>query len=331
MKTIYANLIYCFCRSKSLPITTTSSLPTTDETSGEDDSCSEWEDIETESDNGYSDDIDQSEASSTESLSSDDDVSDDSSESEDIDQNRKRTYRSRRGMEAQVDDPQLNELIADPDQLISYIQKLLKRIRSLITFIHQSNPLDRYIHQQIYLKQAEMNKRAEEQKEKPIKLFDLVLDFKIRWNTTFTMLCRFVLISSIITDVTFSPCIELGLDKRQYEKLRNFSFSRLDWQLITALQNVLAPFYETTQIISASKYPTLSLAFTVLAALKNFLSSYENDEVIENALKKIILLQFNYYCDREITPGQKRATLVCNTTELVLCRGLCLETSSGFV
>ncbi|CAF4713890.1 unnamed protein product, partial [Rotaria sp. Silwood2] len=94
---------------------------------------------------------------------------------------------------------------------------------------------------------------------------------------------------------------------------QKLSFSRLDWLYLSALKSVLFPFCRATILLSGSKYPTLSLAYHVLKGLKNSLTKLKADQPLENSLKKLLLIQFNYYFEQEIPMEQKRATLVCGT------------------
>ena len=204
------------------------------------------------------------------------------------------------------------EIVSDPISLKLTMYNVLQRVRKLIKFIRKSYPLDNYVRQQIQLKKIEIIRHIEGQKPKIIKLKDIIMDFKIRWNTTYLMLERFIAISAIITDITLSPSIQIGLKKRQYEKLRKSSFSRFDWLCLTALKNVLFPFYIATTLLSGSKYPTLSLSYPVLLALKTFLTiKNTNDDPLESALKELLLIEFKYYFGEQISWEQKRATLVC--------------------
>jgi hypothetical protein len=127
------------------------------------------------------------------------------------------------------------------------------------------------------------------------------------------MVSRFIAISSIITDITLSPSIQIGLKKQQYQKLRKLSFSPFDWLCLTALKDVLFPFYRATTLLSGSKYPTLSISYSVLTGLKNFLTTRKDDQPLQNSLKQHLLTQFNYYFEQEMSWEQKRATLVCMT------------------
>ena len=163
------------------------------------------------------------------------------------------------------------------------------------------------------MKQTELTRRAEEQKTESIRLHNFVLDFRIRWNTTYTMLSRFIALSGIVNDITLAPSSEIGLAKAQYEKLRKLSFSSNDWLCLSALKNVLFPFYKATSLLSGSKYPTLSISFQVLKGLKSFLTKRNNDQPLENAMKRLLLIKLDHYFQRETKWDQKRATLVCIT------------------
>ncbi|CAF4062092.1 unnamed protein product, partial [Rotaria sordida] len=295
--------------------TTTSSKPNDDDSNNETTSYSDSENEEDASDNDYISDDSNSNDYSNDSpityLSTDEELPPSSDEDENENTNDELPLsQSNINNQRQTNDELIIELISNTDSLILFIYNLLQRVRCLISFIKKSYPLDRYIRHQIHLKNIEIKRYAQEQKTKPIKLHGIVMDFRIRWNTTYVMLSRFIAISSIITDVTLSPSIEIGLKKGQYEKLRKLSFTRFDWLCLTALKNVLFPFYRATKLLSGSKYPTLSIGYSVLVALKNFLTTAESDEALENAFNKLLLIQFNYYFEEETSLKQKRAILV---------------------
>ncbi|CAF4784767.1 unnamed protein product, partial [Rotaria sp. Silwood2] len=118
---------------------------------------------------------------------------------------------------------------------------------------------------------------------------------------------------SIITDITLSPSNEIGLKKKQYHKLQKLSFPRLDWLYLSALKSVLFPFYRATVLLSGSKYPTLSTTYHVLKELEKFLTTLKSDRPLVNSLKGLLLVQFNYYFEQEISWEQNRAALVSIT------------------
>ncbi|CAF4508850.1 unnamed protein product, partial [Rotaria socialis] len=73
--------------------------------------------------------------------------------------------------------------------------------------------LDRNIRNQIQLENIEIIRSAHEQSVKSVKLNNAVLDFRIRWNTTYIMISRFIALGSIITNITLLPSIEIDLKK----------------------------------------------------------------------------------------------------------------------
>ena len=166
------------------------------------------------------------------------------------------------------------EIVSNFNLLSSAIHNLLQRVRKLIKFIKKSSVLDRYIRQQIRLKNMELD-RPIQQQIKSTKLNNVALDFRIRWNTTYVMISRFISLSSIITDITLSSSIESGLNKNQCKKLRELSFSRLDRLILTALKAVLFPFYHATKLLSGSKLSNLTNCLCCFHRTKKFSDSYE--------------------------------------------------------
>ena len=276
------------------------------------------EEYSTQSINDYEESTDSSEASdssddSSINCSSSTEESFESSsegESEYEDQEKHSLPSRNAGNQRQATPVTINELIANPDSLPLVLLRLLQRVRALIGFIRQSSVLDRYIRRQIRAKRIEIRNREEGQNTPSLEPKQLILDFSVRWNTTYTMLTRFIAMGSIITEITLSPSVEIGLKKKQYAKLRNLSFTGVEWSCLTALTNVLLPFYRATKLLSGYKYPTLSMAHSVTKALKNALASTKQDQPIENLLKERLLVQFNHYFEEEMTEEQKRTTLV---------------------
>ncbi|CAF4830559.1 unnamed protein product, partial [Rotaria sp. Silwood2] len=96
-----------------------------------------------------------------------------------------------------------------------FIYILLQRARKLIKTIHRSRNLDKYVQDQIDLKQQEANKRSTEDNTEPIVYNELVIDFRIRWSFTFKMLNRLNKLSSVVNDVTFTPRNIDGVESQQ--------------------------------------------------------------------------------------------------------------------
>ncbi|CAF4098315.1 unnamed protein product, partial [Rotaria sordida] len=197
--------------------------------------------------------------------------------------------------------------------LLSTIHSLLKRVRAVINFIRQSSVLDRYVKKHIELKVQEYNNSLPpDQKDKQVKYKDVVIDFEIRWNTTYFMLKRFLFFSSIITSITQNPSNDIGIKPIQYERLKRLAFSRIDWSILMGMKNVLKAFRDATVLLSGRKYATLGISYFVIAGLKQYLTTIDDNELFENLLKKHLLSKFDYYFGcKFISIQQTQASLIC--------------------
>jgi hypothetical protein len=191
-----------------------------------------------------------------------------------------------------------------------FIFNLLQRTRKLITTVHRSSNLDKYVRDQINLKQHESNKRAKEDNAEPVIYNELVKDFRIRWSSTFKMLARFNVLSSILNDVTFSSRTIDGVESRLVLKLSKLTFSHDDSDWLSALEFVLKRFEESTRLLSGRSYRTLALDRMVINGLKYFLSHHKSDEPMINHLKTLLLEKFEEYCEKSLCPEAEDAITV---------------------
>jgi hypothetical protein len=199
-------------------------------------------------------------------------------------------------------------LQSDPKE---FIFKLLHRTRALITTIHRSSNLDKYVRDQIHLKQQDSNKRAEEDDTYERVLYnELVIDFRIRWSSTFRMLNRFIILSSILNDVTCTPKNINGVESQQVLKLSKLAFSHDDWNWLSALKFVLERFEQSTRLLSGRTYQTLALGKMITDGLKHFLTRSKSDEPMVNVLKNLLLSKFEEYCEANYSPEVKEAIIV---------------------
>ncbi|CAF3321825.1 unnamed protein product [Rotaria sp. Silwood2] len=193
-----------------------------------------------------------------------------------------------------------------------FIYILLQRARKLIKTIHRSRNLDKYVRDQIDLKQQEANKRSTEDNTEPIVYNELVIDFRIRWSSTFKMLNRFNKLSSVVNDVTFTPRNIDGVESQQVLKLSKLAFSHDDWNWLSALEFVLQRFEESTRLLSGKTYQTLSLGKMILNGLKHFLSHQKPDEPMINHLKTLLLKAFEEYCENNLSVEAEEAIIIAS-------------------
>ena len=188
--------------------------------------------------------------------------------------------------------------VKDLYQLLLYINELLKRIRGMVKFIRKSSLIDAHVRE----KMASTN----EQK-------GLVCDLRIRWNSTWLMLERFLMHRDVINSIISSPDRISGLEKKQKSKLRSFVMSHDDWEMVACIHHILHPFLIATKILSAQKYPTLGAAFYVARKLEIFLSENDNDSPIVSVIKQNLRFHFKLCFQVKAPHRQKEFFLVCFT------------------
>ncbi|CAF1523500.1 unnamed protein product, partial [Rotaria sordida] len=190
-----------------------------------------------------------------------------------------------------------------------FIYILLQRTCTLKKTIHRSRNLDKYVRDQISLKQQESNKRSKKDNTESVVYNELVIDFEIRWSSTFIMRHRFNKLSSVVDDVTFTPRNIDGVESQQVLKLSKFTFSHDDWSWLSTLELVLKCFEESTSLLSGKTYQTLSLGKMILNGLKYVLSHQKPNEPMINHLKTLLLKVFEEHCEKNFSAEAEEAII----------------------
>jgi len=81
----------------------------------------------------------------------------------------------------------------------------------------------------------------------------LILDFHVRWNTTFLMLKRFVELKSQIDEITHKVEKIIGITSNKVKSIKKLEIKYDEWEIIEDIIKVLKPFYESTVILSSSR------------------------------------------------------------------------------
>ena len=104
-----------------------------------------------------------------------------------------------------------------------------------------------------------------------VKYKKLIRDVKTRWNSTYSMLKSFLENKVIITSA-----ISLHNDN-----FANLSLSDVEWKEISLFCNYLEPFFEFTEVMSGSSYPTLGTLLLLLDhLLDHIMITIEKSEVL---------------------------------------------------
>jgi hypothetical protein len=185
--------------------------------------------------------------------------------------------------------------LQDLYQLLVYINELLKRIRLMVKFIRKSSLIDAYVRE----KMASVDGAK-----------DLVCDLRIRWNSTWLMLDRFIMHRDVINSIISSPDRISGLVKKQKSKLRSFVMSHDDWEMAVCIHHILHPFLIATKILSGRNYPTLGAAFYVARKLETFLSANDDDSPVVLMIKESLRFHFKLHFQGNAPHRQKEYLLV---------------------
>ncbi|CAF4623818.1 unnamed protein product, partial [Rotaria magnacalcarata] len=161
---------------------------------------------------------------------------------------------------------------------------VLKKCRGLISMIKRSTILTLYF---------------DAQRKRFKKALNLCYDVKSRWNSTYCMVNSFIVLREIIENL-FSNKHQLHITQQQVKKLTNFELTSADWHVLLVLFSILKPFYLVTTAMSGRQYPSIGLAYYLLARLRNFLQQHNKKEsLLEKRLKQLLLKKFLNYFDDE--------------------------------
>ena len=90
---------------------------------------------------------------------------------------------------------------------------------------------------------------------------NLILDFHVRWNSTYLMLKRLKRFQVCVNRLIANSSSINGITVAQVNNLESLKLDSFEWRLIESLVKVLEKFYTVTVIMSGSRYPTLSKSY----------------------------------------------------------------------
>jgi len=257
-------------------------------------------------DTQLADDIADLDLADTDSLSEEDGTSEegsfieDSSDEENFNSEEKEQQETHEKLNDLIDDRIFEDTITNdtaPAKIIFGIHLLLCRIRCIIIFIRKCHLINDYV-----CKQAKA--------DKSIESGELIIDYRVRWNTTCIMLIKFIEHRRIIIEITNSPEKIINLKKTKCNRLMSLTLRPQHWEWIICLKQVLEPFLSATNSLSGRNYETIAHGKVILYALKHFLSTKQVNHHLENILKRLLLEKNKLYFHEKITEEQSRLELV---------------------
>ena len=140
---------------------------------------------------------------------------------------------------------------------------------------------------------------------------NFIVDFAVKWNTSYTMLERFQKLKVVVDEITCNPQLINGVSKSQESKLKKLILSNEDWNKINILLGLLKPFYACSKMLQGRSYQTLSISKAVDVILfKYFENIISNSSGVELCLGRALKDQLDNYLDFKISPEHYKASLV---------------------
>ena len=126
------------------------------------------------------------------------------------------------------------------------------------------------------------------------------------------MLKRFILLKSIVNDLTTNADMVPNLSAAQQLKLNESCFKVAEWDLISVLSKMLRPFYDATIHLQKTKFPLLSNAKLIESSLfeyfNNMIDTSSNE--LELWISERFVENLNRHLDHNLNDIQKAETQV---------------------
>ncbi|CAF0754591.1 unnamed protein product [Brachionus calyciflorus] len=190
-----------------------------------------------------------------------------------------------------------NEFNIQDEQFLNSVQILLSKVRETVKFIRKSNVIESFMSDKI--EQAFSSKQINYN-------YSFVLDFHVRWNSTFLMIDRFIKLKDLVKMLTSNNSEIKGLNNSKINKIHRLELNSQEWSLINDLHKILLPFYKATQQLSKRNYPTFSSCYVVYKLLSHFLKAYDSDIETIKCLKRILQKNLEYHLNTKLSFEQRK-------------------------
>ncbi|CAF4507673.1 unnamed protein product, partial [Didymodactylos carnosus] len=137
----------------------------------------------------------------------------------------------------------------------------------------------------------------------------LSIDMRIRWNSTCTMVSKFVTYQEILNKLMNQlPSIQ-GVRTEQKNLLLKLQLSNAQWEIMKILKDILLLFSEGSDMLSGSKYPSYAVAHNVIDSLYFYIQSNTTNH-IEKKIKEALCETFDHYVRRSSGSPEHNLMLV---------------------
>jgi hypothetical protein len=148
---------------------------------------------------------------------------------------------------------QLSNITSEPDGIDINAKTILKRVQGLATYVRASSQRRKKFEKVVSFAQPELHKKG-------IKC--LTADVATRWNSTFHMFQRAIQLQPSCTHFC------------QETDTRRYLLNQTEWDQAKNVMTLLEPLSKATEMLCASKYPTLNKALPAYMILANHLHTF---------------------------------------------------------
>ena len=166
---------------------------------------------------------------------------------------------------------------------ISTIGELMRKCCSLVTMVKRSTSIRSFFDKE----SSQFGLRRM-----------LSADVCTRWNSTLHMIESFITLKTVVCKL-FDEKSEIGLPRKQSEKLDRLELTSSDWTLLKILSQLLKPFDLATKLLSSQQFRTIGLCMFALHHIKTFLEDTVSDGDMMRRLKRRLLTTMTRYIDDE--------------------------------
>ena len=190
-----------------------------------------------------------------------------------------------------------DELTSQTSACLAKVQSVINRTRSIIKICRSTSMITCFI-----------KKKAREQ---GLRNKFLILDYRVRWNTTYLMIKRFITFKPVISSLYADIDRIDGLILSKAEKLKRLALTYDEWECIETIEPLLYRFYEATKLLSGRHYSTLSIGrFIQSTLLRSFEDLARNTESFEGLLANHILTYLYSYFEEKPSQTEKDIYIV---------------------
>ncbi|KAK3929562.1 E3 SUMO-protein ligase ZBED1 [Frankliniella fusca] len=170
------------------------------------------------------------------------------------------------------------EDIADSLDATTDITLLIQKVKKIVRFFRSSD-----------VATQKLKDQQQHDGKEPHQCLKLVQQVRIRWNSAFYMIDRFLLLSDQVTAVLFKLARERGSTKRKPPPMVSMD----ELEVLREVRDLLKPLEEATRLVCVGKSVSLGYVIPLVSGLKQKISKFEAATAVGFNLEQELLAQID--------------------------------------